>query len=179
MVGGADTSSGGNHHAFLYSNGTMADLGTLPGYPTVAAYGINASGQVVGTSWTSSGNEHAFLYSNGTMVDLNNMIDPSSGWTLTDAAAINDNGLIVCDGINPGWANGRLAPDAHARTVHLSSCSPSVPLACLPTLGDGERRRTFSRTYLRYRFRNSCDRLAKIRRTSRRLPLILGIVIES
>src|SRR5438034_456718 len=37
-------------HAFLYSNGTMTDLGTLPGYPAAhsLAFGINASGQVTG-----------------------------------------------------------------------------------------------------------------------------------
>ena len=34
------------------------------------------------------------------MTDLNNLIAPSSGWTLTDATAINDNGWIVCDGTN-------------------------------------------------------------------------------
>jgi probable HAF family extracellular repeat protein len=57
-------------HAFLYSGGTMTDLGTfrrINGYGT----GINASGQVMGYAATS-GNaaEHAFLYSNGTMADL-------------------------------------------------------------------------------------------------------------
>ena len=34
------------------------------------------------------------------MTDLNNLIAPSSGWTLTDATAINDDGWIVCDGTN-------------------------------------------------------------------------------
>ena len=50
----ADTSSG-YQHAFLYSNGTMTDLGTLPAARYSVAYGINASGQVVGYADTSSG----------------------------------------------------------------------------------------------------------------------------
>ena len=41
----------GYQHAFLYENGQMVDLGTLPAshsYPYSRAYGINDSGQVVG-----------------------------------------------------------------------------------------------------------------------------------
>ena len=37
--------------AFLYSNGTMTDLGTIRGNMS-AATGINSSGQVVGWSYT-------------------------------------------------------------------------------------------------------------------------------
>ena len=57
-------------HAFLYSGSTMTDLGTLGGTNSVA-YGINASGQVVGYAHTT-GNAaaHAFLYSGSTMTDL-------------------------------------------------------------------------------------------------------------
>ena len=35
------------------------------------------------------------------MTDLNSLISPSSGWTLTEAAAINGNGWIVGCGTNP------------------------------------------------------------------------------
>ncbi len=108
VVGYAETSSG-TYDAFLYSNGTMTDLGTLSGNSSSLAYGINASGQVVGDSFTGTdplkskdaGNAFPFLSSNGTMTDLNSLIDSASGWTLEDATAINDNGQIVGDGINP------------------------------------------------------------------------------
>ena len=62
----------GNVGAFLYSNGTVTDLGTLglPGYTTSRAYAINNSGQVVGESGTAWGTEHAFLDTSGTMTDL-------------------------------------------------------------------------------------------------------------
>ncbi len=44
---------------------------------------------------------HAFLYdvSDG-MVDLNTLIDPLSGWELTNGLAINDAGQIVANGTN-------------------------------------------------------------------------------
>jgi len=39
---------------------------------------------------------HAFLYTDGTGIrDLNNLIDPSLGWELLRANAINDQGQIV------------------------------------------------------------------------------------
>ena len=76
--------------AFLYSNGTMTDLGTLPG----GSYSRQPASMPAGRSWgdadTSSGYDHAFLYSNGIMTDLNTLIP--AGWTLTQAEAINDSG---------------------------------------------------------------------------------------
>jgi len=86
-------------HAFLYSGGTMTDLGVLgvstqegsSDYGQSYAYGINDSGEVVGQSTTASGSTHAFLYSGGQMTDL----DPSSGSLTSVANGINASGQIV------------------------------------------------------------------------------------
>jgi len=66
-----DTNYDGTHpHAFLYSNGSMIDLGTLGG-TTSHGLGINDSSQVTGFSFiTGNTYFHAFLYSGGSMIDL-------------------------------------------------------------------------------------------------------------
>ena len=88
------------NHAFLYSAGTMHDLGTLPNYTFQSeAFGINDSGQVVGESFSGL-TGHAFLYSGGTMTDLNSFVT-TPGWTLETANGINDSGQICATGINP------------------------------------------------------------------------------
>ena len=58
------------HHAFLYSGGSMQDLGTLRRIEQFR-HGINNSGQVVGMPTPAAVPLHAFLYSgNGPMQDL-------------------------------------------------------------------------------------------------------------
>src|SRR5260370_690276 len=69
IVGESITASG-NGHAFLFEDGVMVDLGTLPGGTTSFAFGINNRGQVVGEATTASGARHAFLFDDGVMVDL-------------------------------------------------------------------------------------------------------------
>lgn len=55
----------------MYSDGVMTDIGTLGGNGGTAAYGINASADVVGASFTSgNASSHAFVYSGGTMTDI-------------------------------------------------------------------------------------------------------------
>jgi probable HAF family extracellular repeat protein len=79
-------------HPFLYSGGTMSDLGTFGGY-TSYAYDINDNGQVVGYSEVFDGTystDHAFLYSGGTMLDLGALISP-----LNYAYGINNKGQVV------------------------------------------------------------------------------------
>ena len=88
---------------FLYSNGTMIDLGDLGGGES-RGLAINSAGHVTGASVPSDqGGTHAFLYRNGQMIDLNSAIDPAnplpSDITLTEATAINDCGWIVANGL--------------------------------------------------------------------------------
>ena len=61
IVGQSETANG-ETHAFLYRDGTMTDLGTLPGGFESVAYGINPRGDVVGESGTRSGDGHAILW---------------------------------------------------------------------------------------------------------------------
>jgi probable HAF family extracellular repeat protein len=58
------------------------------------AYGINASGQVVGYSYTTGGAGHAFLYSGGTTTDLGTL-NPLALPSLSVAYGINAGGQIV------------------------------------------------------------------------------------
>ncbi len=83
----------------------MSDLGTLDGGVNSQsfAYGINASGQIVGQSSASggagNGAYHAFSYSGGIMTDLNSLLPVGSGWNILELAnAINDSGQIVGSG---------------------------------------------------------------------------------
>ncbi len=81
-------------HPFLYSNGTMQDLGTLGGNNTFAR-GINSDGKVVGED-----QYQGFLYYNGSMRHINELIDPTSEWSIEGGNAINDLGQIVGRGRN-------------------------------------------------------------------------------
>ena len=108
VVGGAYNA--GAAAPFSYNNGTMTDLGTFGGWCSYAR-GINDSGQVVGTAETAlPGVYHGFVYGDGTMTDLQSRIDPSSGWSLRSATAINDSGSIV------GWERTRRARDGFLMT---------------------------------------------------------------
>jgi probable HAF family extracellular repeat protein len=83
----------GEQHAFLYTApGNVIDLGT-PGFSS-AAFDINETGQVVGSSWGFDADEifseDAFLYTNGQMLMLGTLGGKSSS-----ATAINNLGQIV------------------------------------------------------------------------------------
>ena len=73
-----------------------------------AAYGVNQNGQVVGYTQNQSLGNRAFVYSpqTGVVTDLNNFTldggQTPAGlcWTLTQAQAINDAGVIVGYGTN-------------------------------------------------------------------------------
>ena len=103
-----DVLGNGTSDAFLYSNGTATFLENLSGTNS-SAQDINNAGQVVGYTY-GTGNPfdtQAFLYHQGSLTNLNSLLDSTGkGWNLLGAIAINNNGQIVGEGLNP---NGQRA----------------------------------------------------------------------
>lgn len=84
-------------HAVLYRNGSPVDLGGFGGSDSYAT-DINNGGIAVGAANDAKGRYHAFVYGGGKLQDLSSLIDPSLGWTLSYAGAINDAGQIAAHG---------------------------------------------------------------------------------
>ena len=107
-VAGTIYLSVGGSHAASYLAGEWTDLGLYPGAIASSATGINASGKIVGTGIFAQTSYHSpkpgkhvpFVMSGGALVNLNTLIPTGSGFTLTDAIAINDAGQILCDATN-------------------------------------------------------------------------------
>ena len=127
IVGTTGSNSRTNEHeqAYLYDGALARRLGTLGGGLTSSAADINEANQVVGTSWpvsqTTSQVEaekhHAFLWENGVMTDLNDLIAPGSGWILTAATAINNDGSIAGTGLYDGDGDGQREPHGFLLTA--------------------------------------------------------------
>ncbi len=107
LVAGWFGNDDGQSRPFVYRDGEMLDLGTLPGDESAYAFGVNSLGQVVGRSGSGSAPGHAFLWQEGIgLLDLNDLIPANSGWELVVANAINDAGQIV--------GTGRVGGQLHA-----------------------------------------------------------------
>jgi hypothetical protein len=93
---------------FLYAGGRLRLFDSGADKEVPAAFvvaGINHRGDAVGSSNRFSLDSHALLFSGGRTYDLNDLIDPTTGWTLIHAFDINNHGQIV------GWGqvNGKSA----------------------------------------------------------------------
>jgi probable HAF family extracellular repeat protein len=127
-------SAAGPTHAFVWVpstpnglSGTVQDLKTLTANGTSEALGINQMGVIVGKATASDGSTHAVSWSPSAkgqyqIADLNT---PGSGWTLTEADAINNMGQIV--------GNGVIASHTHAYLI-VPSTLPLLNLSEATTL---------------------------------------------
>jgi hypothetical protein len=114
-VGQYDLDSGG--FAFLYANGQLMDLGQGGGS---SANGINDAGAIVGT-----GSSGVFVYSNGVFTNLQSVLSENSGFTLTKAISINNNGQILATGTNDAGTTDTL--------LLTPVATPSFALSGFPT----------------------------------------------
>jgi uncharacterized membrane protein len=96
-VAGTALDPTGNWNGFVLSDSNLVWLPALPGDTTCDAADINLWGLAVGRS-----NNLAVSWLNGQITDLNTKIDPTGGWTLTEATAVNDRGQIIGNGIHNG-----------------------------------------------------------------------------
>lgn len=101
VVGEYGTTNSMNAAGFVYRNGVRTDLGSLAGAPYAAAYGINATNQVVGESGAAK--THGFEWTNGAMTDLGTLWGATFPGTYSSAHAVNESGQIV------GESNASLA----------------------------------------------------------------------
>lgn len=112
VVGWSDA-VGGQPHACLWQvnpDGTVAqrnDLGIL-GAGNSYATGVNNAGIIVGVS-----DARGFVWQAGMLADLNTRIAATGDWRIAKANAINDNGVIVAEGVRFGFTHAvKLVPSA-------------------------------------------------------------------
>jgi len=91
-------------HAFLWQSGSgMSDLGVSGQWSEAHAINDASPAVIVGTNAGAA----TLWYTDGTMVDLNTVHD-GTGWNLTEAWDINDDGRIVGGGVHNGQARAFL-----------------------------------------------------------------------
>jgi probable HAF family extracellular repeat protein len=108
--------------AFRWEDGQVTPLGTLDGGET-RAEDINDDGWVVGSSRLGRGISYihpetgvrtytsdirGFLDIGDEMFDLNDLVPPSTEWTIRDAVAINESGQIAAVGVREGVSRALL-----------------------------------------------------------------------
>lgn len=134
------------------SAGIATEL-AIPGLDSAATYaeayavGINDLGITVGTYETWNGatqtGEFAVMWSAaGAMTDLNSLIDPSSGWTLTNAIGISETNFIAGVGkFDPDLAGPATAYNRHFLIQVPEPTSAALALPLLFGLTARRRRR--------------------------------------
>jgi len=100
IVGISDLPGDTTTHAVIWQNGTITDLGTLPGDFYSFTYGINDEGQVIVQSCDINFNCRGALWQKGMMTDLNALTSAGSLY-LVLPQHINNQGEITGQGFDP------------------------------------------------------------------------------
>jgi probable HAF family extracellular repeat protein len=118
IVGKVRSADGTTYVAALWQpDGTLTNLGILPGDAAAFATGINNRGQVVGNNFDSRFNwSHGFIWQNGVMTDINTLISADSNLVVISASNINERGQIS------GMATVLTGP--HAGDIHAFLATP-------------------------------------------------------
>jgi len=137
VTGNATTASGNSQHLFRSIAGSgLQDLGGTGEHNV--AFGINATGKVVGTRGNSMKRALRYTDAEG-LLDLNLLIDPSLGWVLLGAHDINDAEQIV------GYAFNNFTEQTHAvRLQPADGPPPECTFHCLRSTGIAMRGRVSS-----------------------------------
>jgi len=97
VAGSANPPGAQATHAFRWSQGTIQDLGTLPGCLRSSATAMNDGGQVVGyADLCGTGATRAFVYAGQALIDLN-AVAPAApdGFIYARPTGVNAEGTIV------------------------------------------------------------------------------------
>lgn len=125
-------------HAVLYDHGTLTDLGVLDlaALDDSIALDINNHGQIVGRAAVLVDPDHygyhGFLWAGAGLVDLNTLIDPASGWVITNASGINDASQIAATA-----CYGGVTGDCRAVRLDLMPAVPEPGRWAMLVLGLG------------------------------------------
>ena len=118
IVGSADLPGTNLHDAVLWRNGKIHDLGTVDGDACSRGRSLNARGQAVGGSSDCHNFLHAFVWQDGgPMMDLNALIQPGTGYQLTNAININDRGEILAKAAPVGFTPNDGSPGKHPQNI--------------------------------------------------------------
>jgi probable HAF family extracellular repeat protein len=122
IAGKVRSADGSTYVAALWqADGTLTNLGILPGDFAAFATGINDRGQVVGNNFDSKFNwSHGFIWQNGVMTDINALIPADSNLFVISASNINERGQIsgmatVVSGPHTGDIHAYLATPVEER----------------------------------------------------------------
>jgi probable HAF family extracellular repeat protein len=104
IVGNAAFPNGATYgDAYLWKDGVITNLGSLPGDCYSEAFAVNASGEAVGQSFScDTGIAHSVLWEHGLIFDLNTLIPRNSDLQLDNTFAISDRGEIAGFGVPSG-----------------------------------------------------------------------------
>src|SRR5450631_3411749 len=119
--------------AFLYSNGHMTSINSPSIFPSGnEAFGVNDSGEVVGTGYVTDSDFHAFLYSGGKMTDLG-----PRGALQASAIAINNSGQIIGGYyLTSGGAGAFLITNGKLSTLPVPTAASAVSVFAINDIGE-------------------------------------------